>query len=208
MCPKDGSRLISLDPGSRSPQILSSAGTTVGSQPQTIPPIGQTSAGVTLAGPTTMAPGGQEQVTPRMGQTSAGTVVGGQPGTIPPMGQTSAGITVAGPTTMAPGGQEQTVPRMGQSSTKATTSPLTGSQAPLQGTPQRPYYAGAAKGQRDLDPPASPTGQTSAGVTVAGPTAISSQSQLRAGAAGAIPSPGSLPGATGTLNLNQQTQYC
>ena len=126
VCPKDGSRLLSISPGSQSPQMSSSAGTTVGGQPQTIPP----------------------------------------------MGQTSAGITVAGPTTMAPGGQEQTVPRMGQSSIKATTSPLMGSQTPLQGTPQRPYYAGAAKGQRDLDPPALPTGQTSAGVTRAGPTTM------------------------------------
>jgi len=142
VCPKDGSRLLSISPGSQSPQMSSSAGIIVSGMPQTIPP---------------------------MGQTSAGTVIGGQPVTIPPMGQTSAGITVAGPTTMAPGVQEQTLPRMGQSSTKSTTSPLTGSQTPLQGTPQRPSYAGAAKGQRDLNPSSSPTGQTSAGLTVAGP---------------------------------------
>jgi len=114
--------------------MSSSSGTTVGGQPETIPPMGQTSAGLTVAGPPTMAQGGQQQMIAPMGQTSAGIIVSGMPQTIPPMGQTSAGITVAGPTTMAPGGQEQTVPRMGQSSTKSTTSTSTGSQTPLQGT--------------------------------------------------------------------------
>ena len=135
VCPKDGSRLLSLSPGSQSPQILSSAGITVGGQPETIPPMGQTSAGLTVAGPPTMAQGGQQQTISPMGQTSAGITVSGMPQTIPPMGQTSAGLTVAGPTSMAPGGQEQTtVPRMGQSSTKSTTSTSTESQTPLQGT--------------------------------------------------------------------------
>ena len=106
VCRACGSRLISLNPGSRSPQILSSAGTTIGGQPETIPPMGQTSVGVTVAGPATIPPGGQQQTGSRMGQTSAGTVTGGKPEAIPPMGQTSAGTVV--------GGQPETLPPVGQ----------------------------------------------------------------------------------------------
>jgi len=109
LCPKDGSRLISLSPGSQSPQMSPSAGTVVGGQPDTIPPMGQTSAGITVAGPPNVAQGGQTSAgitvagPPNMaqgGQTSAGVIVSGMPQTIPPMGQTSAGITVAGATSI------------------------------------------------------------------------------------------------------------
>jgi len=46
--------------------------------------------------------GGQPDTIPPTGQTSAGITVGGQPDTIPPTGQTSAGITVAGVSTAIP----------------------------------------------------------------------------------------------------------
>ncbi len=147
LCTICGSRLISLGSGSRSSQVLPSAGVTVGGQPATIPPMGQTSAGVTVAGPTTIPPmgqtstsagaggqvmtipGGQQQSAGSAVRPSAGVTVGGQPSTIPPMGQTTVGITVGGqPATIPPMGQTSagvtvagptTIPPMGQTSTSA-----------------------------------------------------------------------------------------
>ncbi|MBN2496109.1 MAG: PDZ domain-containing protein [Deltaproteobacteria bacterium] len=74
---------------------------------------------------------------------------------------------------------------MGQIPTALATEMATlsmTSQTPFQGSPQRPSYSGAAKGQRDLDASASPAGQISVGVTVAGPnTAPSQMGQVSAG---------------------------
>jgi len=236
VCSACGSRLISLNPGSRSPlpAAQTSAGTVIAGQPGTIPPMGQTSAGITVAGPSNMSSGGQPQMgATSRGQALAGTVVGGQPGTIPPMGQVTAGTTL--PTGVLQGSIDgncvcpkcgTTVPHVrgtacyttpcprcgtlmvregavinpwgvapqyiyptGQTSAgtlaepqfKTSTSPLTGSQTPFQGTPQTPSWAGAAKGQRDLNPSALPTGQTSAGITVAGPSNMPSGGQPQMG---------------------------
>ena len=146
-CSVCGNRLMSLDSGSRISQVLPIIGVTVGGQPETIPPTGQTSVGIATAGQPVTIPsagvttGGQPETIPPTGQTSAGITTGGQPETIPPTGQTSAGITVGGqPDTIPPtgqtsagittGGQPETIPPTGQTSA-GTTSPSTGV---LQGT--------------------------------------------------------------------------
>ena len=151
-CSVCGNRLMSLDSGSRISQVLPITGVTVGGQPDTIPPTGQTSVGIATAGQpvTGVTVGGQPDTIPPTGQTSAGITTGGQPDTIPPTGQTSAGITTGGqPDTIPPtgqtsagitvGGQPDTIPPTGQTSAGITTG-----------------------GQPDTIPP---TGQTSAGTT-------------------------------------------
>ncbi|MBW1794562.1 MAG: PDZ domain-containing protein [Deltaproteobacteria bacterium] len=180
--------VIAGQPGTIPPMGQTSAGTVVGGQPETIPPMGQVTADTTL--PTGVLQGTIDGncVCPKCGTTvphvrgtacytipcpRCGTLMvregavinpwGVAPQYIYPTGQTSAG-TLAEP------------------QLKTSTSPLTGSQTPFQGTPQRPSYAGAAKGQRDLNPGALPTGQTSAGITVAGPSNMPSGGQPQMGA--------------------------
>ncbi|MBF0450789.1 MAG: PDZ domain-containing protein, partial [Candidatus Magnetomorum sp.] len=107
-CPACGNRLLSLNGGA----INQTQVYTISGQPATIPPMGQTAAGIAVAGqPTTLPPMGQTAAgiavagqPTTMGQTSAGIAVAGQPTTLP-MGQTSAGIAVAGQPTTLPMGQ-------------------------------------------------------------------------------------------------------
>jgi len=106
-------------------------------------------------------------VLPAAMQTVAGMLAGGKPETIPPMGQVPAGATSTG-----------TAVQM-QTPTSALSS--AGTQTPFQGDPQRPTYAGAAKGQRDLNPTAAAAGMLPAGMVVGGPTTIPPMGQATAG---------------------------
>ncbi len=104
---------------------------------------------------------------PVAAQTVAGMLVGGKPETIPPMGQLPTGTISTGTTA--------------ELQAAATALPSVGTQTPFQGTPQRPTYAGAAKGQRDLDPTLSTAGLMPAGVVVGGPATIPPMGQVAAG---------------------------
>ena len=126
----------------------------------------------TSSGPTTVPP------VSRPGDVIGGMTTGGQPASSMLSGTTISATNrvetclcpVCGTTVIHPAGvpcSQMTCPNCGSRlisvSAGITTStnmlPSTGTQTPLQGTPQqqtpqRPYYAGAAKGQRDLVPTA------------------------------------------------------
>ena len=92
-----GDTVMTYVPVGGQPDTIPPVGQTTGGQPDTIPPVGQTTGGqpdtIPPVGQTT---GGQPDTIPPVGQTT-----GGQPDNIPPMGQTTTGV----PSTIPPMGQ-------------------------------------------------------------------------------------------------------
>jgi predicted Fe-Mo cluster-binding NifX family protein/S1-C subfamily serine protease len=191
-CSACGSRLVSLSGGAvnqlqQVPQVYqTTAGIVISGQPATIPPMGQTTAGVATAGmpiagmptagmPTAGMPtaGMPTAGMPTAGMPTAGMPTSGQPATIPPMGQTTAGVATAG---MPTSGQPATIPPMGQTTAGMPTAGMPTSGQPATIPPMGQTTAGITTagmptaGMPTSGQPATipPMGQTTAGITTAG----------------------------------------